>query len=216
MADKKIPGVYIKPIVVRELSDYVDGYGNKRDWKAYNKNLNVQKLVIQPNPFQRSITFRGLVRSEFKRDPNNAIGVPKNIKKPSGEIRKVRKTPAPERFIQYLVTVRFHDVEFKDVESKQFNQKWDVAGRTSFSRMPTIENNPVMMRCQCRDWSLTFEKPVAENGGLWPNNVWTKYQRLTPKGTGYPERNPKSKMGYCKHIATFLQYLYDSNLIRNR
>jgi hypothetical protein len=213
--EKNLPGVYIKPLVRQELDGYVDGYGNKRDWRSYNKGLNVQKFQIQPNPFQRSITFRGLITSEEPRDPNNSTGAVRNIKRGEG-FRKVRKRPAPKRFIQYLVTVRFHGLDFRDKESVQFNQKWEVAGRTSYTRVPTIAANPAMLKCQCRDFMFTWEKPLADEGGLWPNNVWTKYQRLTPKGTGYPERNPKEKMGYCKHIATMLQYLNDSGLLRNK
>lgn len=209
-------GVYIKPIVRSELDGYVDGYGNKRDWRRYNKNLNVQKLQIQPNPFQRSLTFRALVTSEEPRDPNNSTGAVRNVKRSDGSIRKIRKKPVEKRYIQYLVTVRFHELEFKDKETVMYNQKWNVAGREVFSRTPTIAANPVMMKCQCRDFMFTWEKPLAEEGGLWPNNRWTKYQRLTPKGSGYPERNPKEKMGYCKHVATMLQYLYDSGLLRNR
>lgn len=345
-------GVFIKPLVLKDLDQYVDGYGNKRAWRKYNKSLNVAKLQVQPNPFQKSITFRALVRSEEERDPNNSIGAVKNTVRRDGTIRKTRKRPAPKRHIQYLVTIRFHELEFKDKESKQFNQEWKVAGRTSFSRTPSVKNNRAMLRCQCftgdtlvrhwdggihkikdlvgkqldtlswdeqskyfvkghgynvqsygfqdvleltfskgekvkatydhkvlledetwkradelvegdkiksfghpvtfvsskhhgneevfcltvehygnfslyiddkssiivkncRDFMFTFEKPLAENGGLWPNNRWTQYQRLTPKGTGYPERNPNEKMGYCKHVATFLRYLNDSGFVSN-
>ena len=214
MSDKV--GVMIKPIVRRELDQYRDGYRNSRNWRQYNRNLNVTKLTIQPNPFQRSITFRANITSEEPRDPNSSIGAVKNVKRRDGSIRRVRKRPAPKRFIKYLVTVRFHEVDFRDSETKQFNQKWTVAGSEHWSRVIAIGRNSAMLKCQCRDFLFSFEKPLADNGGLWPNNRWTRYQRLTPLGpSGYPRRNPKEKMGYCKHIATFLQYLYDSGFLRN-
>lgn len=213
MAENK-PGVYLKPLVRNEMDGYVDGYGNKREWRKYNKTLNVSKLQVQPNPFQESITFRAMIVSEEPRDPNNSTGAVKNHIKKTGAVKKIRKKPAPKKFIKYLVTIRFHGLEFKDVESKQFNQKWEVAGRTMYSRTPSIRSNRAMIKCQCRDFMFTWEKPLADDGGLWPNNRWTKYTRLTPV-TVTPPRNPNEKMGYCKHIATFLQYLNDSGMLSN-
>jgi hypothetical protein len=211
-----MPGVFLKPIVRQEMDGYVDGWGNKRDWRNYTTDLNVQKLTVQPNPFQQSITYRAMVTSEEPRDPNNSIGAIKNVRRKDGSVRRAKVKPKPKRFIQYLVTVRFHDLKFKDVESVTSNQKWEVAGRTVFSRTPTIAANKAMVKCQCRDFMLTWERPLALSGGLWPNNRWTRYERLTPRGTGYPERNPKEKMGYCKHVATLLQHMYDKKMVKNK
>jgi hypothetical protein len=210
---KKDLGVFIKPLVRNELNQYVDGWGNKRDRSKYNKNLNVTKLQIQPNPFMETITFRALVKSEHPRDPNNS----------TGSMNKTKK-PAAKRYITYLVTVRCHGVKFVEQETSQFNQKWDVAGTEMFSRRPAISRNKVMMKCICRDWISTWEWEVAGNGGLWPNNRPTKYVRknkfdpAVPKHPHFnaPPRNPLKKMGYCKHIETFLQYLYDEDFIQNR
>ena len=213
---EELKGVYIKPIVRQEMDNYVDGYGNKRDWKAYNKTLPVTKFVSQPNPFQESLTFRALVTSEEPRDPRNSIGAVRNVRRRDGTVRPAVSRPSPKRFIQYLVTIRFNGIKFSDEEKGTAPLKWEVAGATKFSRVPTVENNTVMLKCQCRDFMFTFERPLALNGGLWPNNRWTRYERLTPKGSGYPERNPKEKMGYCKHIATMLNYLWNEGMVRNR
>lgn len=235
--------VFIKPLAQSEMTQYRDGYGNKREWRKYNNKLNVSKVQLVPQAGKKvegkdtniKVTFRGLVKSEELRDPNNSIGIPKHkitkkkIKKKvkdrkTGKIKTVikyetnvkrgDKEPGALRHVNYLVTVQFYEVEFKAVESKQFGQKWKLGGKDIFARTPTIAKNPVMMKCQCRDFQFTWEKSLAENGGLWPNNMWTRYVRLTPLSE-YPARNPKEKMGYCKHVATLLTYMQDSGLLRN-
>jgi hypothetical protein len=378
--------VFLKPLVKKELTQYRDGYGNTRDWKNYNDSLKVSRFLSQPNPFQKSITFRALVESEFERDPNNSTGKITNIKRKDGTIRKVRKKTAKLRHIQYLVTIRFEDVTFSLVEPTEKQKAkllpWKVANRTSYSNVLTIAKNPARLKCQCftadtkimladgtsrpigelvgqnvqvaswderdkrfysakatnirsygfqktmevevtgghkikctpdhkfllktgewvradqlengmsiesfentndlitkkqsqslfnkikyffskdkivsaykvvsaknlkveevfcatvpqfgnfvvalsddsgivvkncRDFMLTFEKQLADNNALWPTNVWTKYQRLTPAPPeGYPYRNPKDKMGYCKHIATLLSYLESQGYLVNK
>lgn len=227
--------VYIKPLVKTEMTQYRDGYGNKREWRKYNTALNVSKVQLIPAPGNKTLTFRGVVKSEELRDPNNSIGIPKHkitkkkvkkkVKMKNGKyktvvkevssIKRGDKAPGALRHVNYLVTVQFHEMEYASGEDKKFNQKWKVEGRDTFSKTPTIEKHPVMMKCQCRDFQFTWEKSLAENGGLWPNNRWTRYVRLTPLSE-YPARNPKEKMGYCKHVATLLTYMHDSGLVKNR
>ena len=221
MAKKETKGVFIKPVAREEMDSYVDGYGNARDWRAYRKkNLNTTKLQIQPDPKSESITFRALVKSEVPRDPSDAIGEIKNVfykrGKKAGKLkRKVRKKSKTPTFIQYLVSIQFFGLDFREQESAQYNQSWSVDGKEMFTRAPTISQNRAMIKCQCRDFMMVWEKPLADNGGLWPNNKWTKYNRLTPV-TEYPPRNPKEKMGYCKHVQALLQFLYDADMLRNR
>jgi len=222
--------VFIKPLVKAEMTQYRDGYGNKREWRKYNTTLNVSKIQLIPAPGNKTLTFRGIVKSEELRDPNNSIGLPKHkitkkkvkkkvngktVTKYETKIKRGDKPVAALRHVNYLVTVQFHEVMYQDTTSKLFDQKWKVDGKDKFSRTPTIEKHPVMMKCQCRDFQFTWEKSLAENGGLWPNNRWTKYVRLTPLSE-YPARNPKEKMGYCKHVATLLTYMNQSGLLRNR
>jgi len=209
----KDKGVFLKPLVRSEMTNYQDGYGNSRDWKKYNKNLNVAKLQIQPNPFLGTLTFRALVKSEHPRDEKNS----------KGTMNKTYKKGALKH-IQYLVTIRFQNMKFVDAETKQFNQKWNVGGREQWSRKAGISTTKAMLKCQCRDFLATWEWQLADGGGLWPNNRATKYTRKTKYNpqlpphpvSNPPPRNPKDKMGYCKHIQTFLQYLYDEDLIQNK
>jgi hypothetical protein len=228
--------VFIKPLVKSEMTQYRDGYGNNREWRKYNTHLNVSKVQLIPAPGNKTLTYRGLVKSEELRDPNNSIGLPKHkvtkkkvkkqvrdkktgkmktVVKEVSSVKRGDKAPGSLRHVNYLVTVQFHEVAYQDAEDKNFNQKWKVEGKDKFSRTPTIEKHPAMMKCQCRDFQFTWEKALAENGGLWPNNKWTKYVRLTSLAE-YPRRNPKEKMGYCKHVATLLSYMHESGLLRNK
>lgn len=214
MSDKSV-GVFLKPLVRKELDSYVDGYGNSRDWRSYNKSLNVNNFTATPYLKMGTVTFRSLITSEEPRFANDNQ-FPKHKVQKKG-IKRF-KPVGTKRHIKYLVTIRFHGLEFRDKESAQFNQKWNFFETEKFSRTIAIDSNTAMIKCQCRDFSLTWEKQLAEKGGLWPNNNWRKYQNLTP---AYPigragTKNPNNKMGYCKHIATFLEYLYDSGFIRNK
>lgn len=218
MAEKRT-GVLIKPLVRDELSRYKDGYGNTRDYKNYNDSLPVSKLKITPtlgtlNKPTSSITFRALVRSEEERNPNDAFGVTKNKINRKGKFIRAKIKKAKFKHVQYLVTIRFHEIRFVENESPIYKVPWKIGFTTYYAKTIAIQNNPVMMRCNCRDFSFTWEKPLADQGGLWPNNVWSKY--VPVPGSDREPRNPDNRMGYCKHIQTFLVFLYDSELIRNK
>jgi hypothetical protein len=210
---KKDQGVLLEPVVRKHMDQFFDGYGNGRNAKQYSKGLGISRFQAQPNPFMKTITYRALVKSEYPRDPNNATGSANRKKKPSAK-----------RFITYLVTVRFHEVEFSDEQKDKFNQEYEVAGRTQYAVRPSIKKNKVMIRCQCRDFMMTWERPVALKGGLWPNNVWTKYKRKTNYNPmqdpspvlNPPYRNPDEKMGICKHLQNLLDYLVDNDIINYR
>lgn len=266
MKKHEISGVFLKPLVKHEMDNYRDGYGNKREWRNYNDTLNVTKFQLKPG--DKVVTFRGLVKSEEVRDPNNCIGAVDNkiakkkreakkakkakqlaalkkgkkdpnirmvktrvkVKQKNGVIKYVTKLIAvkkakdktkdedgskiAKRHVNYLVTVQFLEMEYKQTPNRIYNQKWKVEGKDVYSRTPAISIHPAKIKCQCRDFMFTWEKSLAEQNGLWPNNKWTKYVRLTSLDE-YPRRNPKEKMGYCKHVETLLTYLNDSGLIRN-
>lgn len=218
MAEKKV-GVFIKPLVRDDLNKYKDGYGNTRDYKDYNDSLPVSKLQITPtlgteNQPTSSVTFRALVRSEEERDPNNAFGVQKNKITKKGKFKSGARKAGKLQHVKYLVTIRFHQLRFVRTESTIYRVPWKIGNDTFYARSIAIDKNPVMMRCNCADFGYTWEKPLADQGGLWPNNVWTRYVKVP--GSNREPRNPDNKMGYCKHIQTFLVFLYDSELIRNK
>lgn len=217
--------VFIRPLVRQEMDNYVDGFGNKRNWKNYrNKNLPVSQTVTQVAPAQNTMTFRALVESEVERDPLNDIGPIKTSR------RKIKgtdfkslshpkrlnkdKTKPTLKHIQYLVTIRFHEVKFSEKGTIKYNTPFLVDGEQVFAKPPSIKENPCMLKCQCRDFQMVWEKALAEGDGLWPNNKWTRYERVVPP-SGLPPRNPNEKMGYCKHIQNLLEYLYANEMIGN-
>ncbi len=136
------------------------------------------------------------------------------VKRAKDKTRDESGNKIAKRHVNYLVTVQFHEVEYKAEQNRIYNMKWKVEGKDMYSRTPAISTHPAKIKCQCRDFMFTWEKALAENNGLWPNNKWTKYVRLTSLAE-YPRRNPMEKMGYCKHIETMLSYLNDSGLLRN-
>jgi hypothetical protein len=251
--------VFLKPLVRNEMSSYISGHGHKREWRKYNKSLNVTKLQLLPKPADKTLTFRGLVKSEEKRDIHNSTGPVKNsfskklkkkgkhgkhlfgkhdkmvrtrvkVKQKNGIIKYKYKMVAVKRakdktrdengdkiakqYVNYLVTLQFHEMEYEDKTNRVFNQPWMIEGKARFTRTPAISIHPAKLKCQCRDFMFVWEKALAEKDGLWPNNKWTKYIRLTSLAEN-PPRNPMEKMGYCKHVATMIEYLNQSKLLRN-
>ncbi len=136
------------------------------------------------------------------------------VKRAKDKTRDEDGNKIAKRHVNYLVTIQFHEMEFVEKGNRIYNQKWKVEGKDKFSRTPAISIHPAKIKCQCRDFMFTWEKALAEKNGLWPNNKWTSYIRLTSLAE-YPRRNPMEKMGYCKHVETLLTYLNDSGLVRN-
>ena len=206
-------GVFLKPLVRKEMNQYFDGYGNGRDRSKYNKNLDVSKLDITPETEDGTLTFRASIRSEYQRDE----------KRSKGNANINHRSSKSLKFINYLVTVRFHKVTFSEEKTPEFDKTWEDTWDDTYSKAPSIAANPAMIRCQCRDFMMTWEKWLAEKGGLWPDNKWTKYRRKTkfnPMQKPHPVynppyRNPDEKMGYCKHVETLLNHLYNEDMIKN-
>jgi hypothetical protein len=224
---KKIDyGVYIKPVVIKEMNAYRDSNGNTRDREMYNVPQligGVSKFQITPNIGKLnegtgSILYRAYVESEFERDEKNSIG-PIKQKKKRGRIFNVRKPPEKKKFINYLVTAKFLEVNFSDdAMTLDTPQRFFGSGNNVYyAEMPTIKNNKVMLRCQCQDFIHTWSVALAKNNGLWPNSTaWTPYTRLTPISmTRYPVKNPDDRMGYCKHVETLLASLIKNGSIGN-
>lgn len=165
-----------------------------RKLKDYSRlrSIGIEKVarVGKRDPETGIISFSGLVKSETQ----------------SG--------------ISYKVSVWFHDMKIKPVESEQFKLKafvhsTTVAKRKSiFHRVPSAKTNPVTLRCQCQDFRHRFENQLAQEGGLVGGP--RKYTRKTPKWpVGYPEVNSTDKLGICKHINSFLLALKDRGEMKN-
>lgn len=203
--------VFLKPIVQSEMTQYVHGDGAKRDWRNYNTKLAFSAVDVNPviGSEVSTITFSCLVTSEVPRDPNNSTGKVVNRKLRSGAVKKIRKPSAPEKFIDYKVVIQFHAVEFAEDQTEITPRAWTYKGKPVYSSVPSINRNPCRIKCTCRDFMFVWEKPLADDDGLYPiKNSWNRYQRITPPPpVGRPKVNPNNKMGYCKHIATVLAAL---------
>jgi hypothetical protein len=167
---KKIDyGVYIEPVVFKEMKTYRDSNGNDRDREWYNVPLlisGVSNLQITPNIGKLgegtgSILYRADVKSEFERDEKTSIGPIKQKKK------KKKSKPAPpvvKKFVKYTVSVKFLEVNFSDDAMTLNNpQRFFGSGNSvNYAEMPTIKNNKVMLRCQCQDFIHTWGRVSSQ------------------------------------------------------
>lgn len=113
----------------------------------------------------------------------------------------------------YKVIVQFHDISFTDqpVSRRDGKLKLD-SGAIKYFNKPSIDKNPVKLKCQCDDYRHRFEHELhAENGLI---GAPRKYTRKTPPWpNGYPYANATDKMGYCKHIHSLLFHLKGKAII---
>lgn len=127
------------------------------------------------------------------------------------------------RGIRYKVTIQFQDMKFKDIPSKTFDQKV-VSGSgknkiTKYHKIPSIQNNPVAVRCQCKDFQHRFSWPLSKLKGLIgaPISYTRKTDPWNKKGTGgHPSVNSTKKLGICKHINSVLNVLNSEGMIKER
>lgn len=117
--------------------------------------------------------------------------------------------------IRYKVTIQFHNLVYKDIESKQFFNKAKIGKVVKYYRTPSVQRNPVTMKCQCQDFRHRFETPLSKAGGLIGGP--RKYTRKTsPWPVGRPSANATDKLGMCKHLSSLLFHLRDKGLIKER
>lgn len=178
-----------------------------------------------------------LSNGDYKFEPPNIVGRKIN-KYPKLSITKFEKRPRfgtnaisftalisseSEDGIRYKTTVQFHKIKFKDVQSAQFSNvsKMGLGKKAviKYHRLPSVQKNPVTLKCACMDFRHRFETPLSKVGGLIGGP--RKYTRLTQAwkadGTGgYPSVNSTKKLGICKHVSSLLNYLKDNKMIKER
>jgi hypothetical protein len=169
---------------------------------------------------------------EYKYTPPNIVGRRVNSY-PKLRITKFTTNPDVKnekiRFIglaksettssKYKVTVEFHEVKFRDIETGQFRNEVIVRdGRKKVSkwhRNLTYGGTPVTLRCQCKDFRHRFQKPLSDAGGLYGGFIG--YTRKTdPWPVGRPFANSTNKLGICKHINSMLTVLENKGILKNR
>lgn len=155
--------------------------------------LRVSKITKSASPSRDMLTFTALVSSE------NTKG------------------------IKYKVTIEFHNLKFKDLKSAQFSEEVKTGrgrgAKKMYHRVPTVQRNPVKLKCQCKDFQHRFEFPLDKVDGLI--GAPTPYTRKTDpwnrRGTGgRPSVNSTEKVGICKHINSVLEVLKDQGMIKER
>lgn len=118
--------------------------------------------------------------------------------------------------VKYKVSVQFNDMQFKDVESKQFSLSSPT--RTSdklYHRKPTAQKNQVRIKCSCQDFRHRFETQLAIFNALIGGP--RSYTRVTrPWPIGYPSVNSTDKIGFCKHVSSILNHLKAKNIVKER
>jgi len=165
----------------------------------------------------------------YKFEPPNIVGR-KISKYTKLKVTKVSSTPTfgtnsisynglaaseSDKGIKYKVTIRFHDMQFKDIASKQFSTEAKMGKVTKYHRIPTVQRNPVMLKCSCQDFRHRFETQLSNASGLVGGP--RKYTRKTPPWPiGYPFANSTNKLGICKHVNSLLFILKDKGLIKER
>lgn len=181
-----------------------------RDANTYPElSLVNNTLTLIPKKLKDNVgdlDFIGVIKSEFP-----------NRKKPKGS-RSKGVGPS------YKVTIKFENVLFSELKDKIHTEELDFKDKKLYFKKPTLARNSAKIRCQCADFRFKFETQVAKAGAL-AYGTPRPYIRKTPEWTlgnmkkweddpannikPYPQANPTDKLGYCKHIHSFLAYLMD-------
>lgn len=167
-------------------------------------------LDLIPKKLNKDVSdldFVGVIKSEYP-----------NRKKPKGS---KSKDVGPS----YKTTIKFENVSFSEKKDDIHTEEIEFKGEKLYFKKPTLSKNSAKIRCQCADFRHKFETQIAKAGSLAYGTA-RPYIRKTPEWTignikkweedttgevkkPYPYANPTDKLGYCKHIHSFLAYLLD-------
>jgi hypothetical protein len=120
----------------------------------------------------------------------------------------------------YKVTIKFHNMIYKEVETPQFNTRLLVSQRKKskkfvrWHKKPSVKLNPVSLKCQCEDFRHRFEHQLkSEKALIGGPRKYTRKTKPWEQG-GYPYANETDKLGYCKHIQSLFHVLKREKKIR--
>jgi hypothetical protein len=145
--------------------------------------------------FAQCIPFKGMGSvvyhwqakpSPIKRNKDGSM--PKNAHKPS----------------HYDMYLEFQQVPFAEegdeIPSDNTWAKIEYKGETYYFEKPSIDKNPIRVRCSCPDFRFTWEKQCWDAHILY-GGTYTRYQRKTPEPPiGREHRNSANVPGLCKHV----------------
>ena len=153
-------------------------------------NLNVTRVITDARPGLSAVSYSGLVASESTKG------------------------------VKYKVTIQFHEMSFRGTPSanlytNKHEYMSDGKKKVTYFRNPSVQNNPVMLKCQCPDFQHRFETELYEADALI--GAPRKYRRKTPPWpVGNPYANTTEKLGICKHINSMLTYLREREILKER
>jgi hypothetical protein len=115
--------------------------------------------------------------------------------------------------MEYPTYIQFRGVEFSKEEKPGFIpfETMDRTGSSemSFYKVPELGKNQVALKCACTDFRFMWEKPLYDKKSLIG-----QFRRYVRKTTTYPPKNPEGILGFCKHIASFVEALRNSKLVK--
>jgi len=109
---------------------------------------------------------------------------------------------------RYNVNILFQDVEFADTETQGY-LKLTYRGEDFWIKPIQPTQNPIKVRCTCKDFRYTFAYYNSKQGALFGREP-KAYQRKTKRQS----RNPNKVVGACKHILYSLKVLKQSNIVK--
>lgn len=142
--------------------------------------------------FMQAIPFRGM-RSIVYQWRSKSSPVKRNK---DGSMPKVRK-PA-----FYDIYLEFQNIEYAD-EPLKADGTWakvEYKGDTYYYAKPTIDTNPIRIRCSCSDFTHRGSYEAYKEGILYGGKYPSYTRKTPPPPEGRPYANPMHVPMMCKHI----------------
>lgn len=102
----------------------------------------------------------------------------------------------------YEPKIRFHEIDFQATKDALHPMEVFYNNKTYYAETPSLSTHPVSVSGTCSDFRFTFQKQLFDAGALI--GKWDTYQRKT---IDRPQRNPRNRLGICKHLGSFFHHL---------
>ena len=108
----------------------------------------------------------------------------------------------------YSPMILFKGVQYHENQDVQGLAQIELGGRNYFFEQLSLENNHVMLRCDCNDFKWRFNYYDYTDGSLH-GRVRAPYH-----GQGGAPANPHEMPGMCKHLMKMTEVLTEMGMIR--
>jgi len=130
-------------------------------------------------------------------------------------MRKGKKLGTP----RYLTSITYSAVDLVDARDRKHaipimpkNAKRGT--KPLYMKSILKRQNPIECRCTCPDFYFVWGWALKRRGALLGSHM-VPYVRKTPlPPVGYPRRNPRHILGYCKHIKALIESLNARGIIK--